>query len=532
MPSQTSRGRNSRDDRRGAADVIGIAVRQREVVEPPDAGVAQHRRDDPVADVEGRRRRQAAGVDEQRRPARKDDEGRVALPDVDERDVQPAVAARGDERPRLDAGSRPPRTPRRSRRAASRRATPAPALPTDGHAPRHSAHHSDRRRVVDSHDREPRRRRDAATSSAGANRTRSADRTRPAAPTCATHPTARPQRRRDERRSGTTAIPAICATAISGIARKFSAEPGERDAREDAARRPETAAPRPPPRPRTSADRPADGSHEPRGTAQHAESAFVVLRAQRLCGLRDHAVTAGTTTRIASVAPKVRTNAGSATDSGSAATSSRRHDGERVERRAALIERPRAEVDDRHQRRAIDRRAAADQTRVRAGAPRSPRASPSRPSQPASRNSAEQQAGEDRDVAARDRDHVIRARLLQPALHLVVQPGAIADDDGRDDRGRPRAPAADRRARSRVARTRAPRPSPRRATLPRADDLDERAALDRADERRAAPRERALVVRARRDRDSATAGAAAPASGRGGRRATRPCARRPALRRR
>ena len=58
------------EDRAGAADVIGIAVRQREVVEPPESGVAQDRRDDAVADVERGRRRQAAGVDQQRRAAR------------------------------------------------------------------------------------------------------------------------------------------------------------------------------------------------------------------------------------------------------------------------------------------------------------------------------------------------------------------------------------------------------------------------------------------------------------------------------
>ena len=37
---------------------------------------------------------------------------------------------------------------------------------------------------------------------------------------------------RDTSASGTTAIPAICATPINGMARKFNAESGERDARE------------------------------------------------------------------------------------------------------------------------------------------------------------------------------------------------------------------------------------------------------------------------------------------------------------
>ena len=103
------------------------------------------------------------------------------------------------------------------------------------------------------------------------------------------------------------------------------------------------------------------------------------------------------------------------------------------------------------------------------------------------------QAGENRDVAAGDRDHVIRARLLQPPLHVVVEAGAIADDDGRDDGGRLRAPAADGARRSRGARRRAPRRSPRRPAAAR-EHLDERAALHRADQRRPAPRQRALVV--------------------------------------
>ena len=38
---------------------------------------------------------------------------------------------------------------------------------------------------------------------------------------------------------------------------------------------------------------------------------------------------------------------------------------------------------------------------------------------------------------------MIGAGLLQPPLHVVVEPGAIADDDRRDDGGGLRAPAAD-----------------------------------------------------------------------------------------
>ena len=55
---------------------------------------------------------------------------------------------------------------------------------------------------------------------------------------------------------------------------------------------------------------------------------------------------------------------------------------------------------------------------------------------------AQQQAGEDRDVAAGDGDDVIRPRFLQPPLDFVAQPGAIAKHDGGDDRGGTRMPPA------------------------------------------------------------------------------------------
>ena len=48
---------------------------------------------------------------------------------------------------------------------------------------------------------------------------------------------------------------------------------------------------------------------------------------------------------------------------------------------------------------------------------------------------AEAHRGQQRDVAARDGDHVIRAGLLQPPLDVVGEPGAVADQDRGDDRG-------------------------------------------------------------------------------------------------
>ena len=89
---------------------------------------------------------------------------------------------------------------------------------------------------------------------------------------------------------------------------------------------------------------------------------------------------------------------------------------------------------------------------------------------------------------------MIRARLLQPALHIIVQSCAIADDDGVHDRGRLPAPSADETL-DRVAGKKPNTSCPLRPPLSVSDELDERAAFDRADKRRAAPRQHAFVVR-------------------------------------
>ena len=72
---------------------------------------------------------EAAGVDQQRRAKRKPDERRVALSDVDKRDVQPPVAARaaqaqGSAASRR-AAPRPQKAPQRRATGARRHQTPA-----------------------------------------------------------------------------------------------------------------------------------------------------------------------------------------------------------------------------------------------------------------------------------------------------------------------------------------------------------------------------------------------------------------------
>ncbi len=135
---------------------------------------------------------------------------------------------------------------------------------------------------------------------------------------------------------------------------------------------------------------------------------------------------------MASVAPKVSTNAGSSTDSGCAAT---RHAAANASVLSgglrwsiSLAAKYRTAI-------SVARSTDAPPPTSRAYATSTAMADSiaMRPSMPATRNADEHQARENRDVAAGDRDHVVGAGLLQPPLHLVVQAGAIADHDGGDD---------------------------------------------------------------------------------------------------
>jgi hypothetical protein len=95
-----------------------------------------------------------------------------------------------------------------------------------------------------------------------------------------------------------------------------------------------------------------------------------------------------------------------------------------------MIEGAAGEVHNRHQRRAIHRRPHAAND-----APVSDEQSDDgnhrgRAETPGDTEHAEQHAGENGDVAAGDCDDVIGSRFLQPTNHLVVQSGAVPDDDG------------------------------------------------------------------------------------------------------
>src|SRR5580765_4091010 len=125
---------------------------------------------------------------------------------------------------------------------------------------------------------------------AGTHSTRLADRTSPAAPRWARKPGRRP-RGADNSPTGTTTMPAICASAISGIARKLSARPANVT--------------------REKSSAPTGNSIASVATdAVNIETAGFRNRGIRIQGW------AGTIDRIASVAPKVRTKAGSTAENG------------------------------------------------------------------------------------------------------------------------------------------------------------------------------------------------------------------------
>ena len=103
------------------------------------------------------------------------------------------------------------------------------------------------------------------------------------------------------------------------------------------------------------------------------------------------------------------------------------------------------------------------------------------------------QAGKNRDVAAGNRDDVIRACLLQPALHLGVQPCAIANQDCGHDCRRSRAPRRHAR-RDRTANRGTCRRTRLREPCAAAGDINEPVALDRAHQRDTAPRQLPLRI--------------------------------------
>ena len=203
-------GAKSLEDRRGAADVIGIAVREQQRVEPPNAARPERRREHaaPMSKRAAAERR-AAGVDEHARWIGQFQQRRVPLADVEHREPQPAGRG-GVAQPacRLPAHDR--QRERKDDAMPQPRRTPLPAQ-RDREAS-----------VVGRHDH-------AAT---GAAREPSARARRRRVARCRQAPSPRRARasRRDARRRrrqpGTRrGCPPTCTIAISGTATRLSSSP-------------------------------------------------------------------------------------------------------------------------------------------------------------------------------------------------------------------------------------------------------------------------------------------------------------------
>ena len=169
----------------------------------------------------------------------------------------------------------------------------------------------------------------------------------------------------------------------------------------------------------------------------------------------------------------------------------RRH-GERVQRWTAMIEHAAREVDDRRRDRprhgcpgsrhdAVEEERGDHHSRGQAGR------------QPRDSRGGQEQRRQDRDVASGDRDDVVGPGLLQPPLVLRGQSRPVTDQYGGRDGLRLPAPAADE---PRELHARPGARGGRRLLdhVARCGDFDERGALHGADERNAAPRERARLV--------------------------------------
>ncbi len=461
------------DDGVGAADVIGIAVREDEIIEPPDAGQAQHRRHHAVADVERRRRRgarrahQTSGISQHRGAAGKPDERRIALPDVDKRHVEPAVPAGSRERPRL--GEHPERRRGRDYDGGCSELVRGSRPGTRGSSgvPPHTPGSHDGR-VVDRNDR-PGRWRDAKRGGRHeVNQVR-----RPHKPRGAEvrEETGGARKRRPDQRHRHGNHAGDLGHRHQRNRQKVKRQAGERHAREedraDGKQR------------RLGRNRCRKHRSDKRYQSRHSGGALEGERGDH----RENRQRGAKGENERGIDGRKRLRAGQA----------RRDKRERVERRAAEIGGAGRKGDHRHQRRPIDRRAAADEVAV--GAKHDNRRDHRAPAEHADKSeSGQHQPREDRDVAAGNRQHVVRAGFLQASLHLIVQPGTVADDDGQDDRGGLLAPAADGVADG------APGKRSRRCHLlvepvPGREHLDEGAALRASDERDAAQLQRPLAIR-------------------------------------
>ena len=198
------------------------------------------------------------------------------------------------------------------------------------------------------------------------------------------------------------------------------------------------------------------------------------------------------TTRMPNVAPKDSTNPGSSSTTGPPATPRVAAIASTLSVEPRMVENAREEIQERgadrtlHGRRRDDNFAVNEEQNDRRG-----RGDPGRDSQLAECSHHEDR--QNRDVPARDRDHVIRPGVLQATGVGIWKTCAVPNQHGNRDRRRLRAPPADGIAEP-VAN---PRPyfsgslSSERSV---GYDLDHRSALHVADQDNAPPRERTSIV--------------------------------------
>ena len=449
-------------DRGRAADVIGIGVRDQQALERAHANRAQRRRDDARADVEGRRRR-APGVDQQGAAVREEDERRVPLPDVEEHDAHRAGRT-WRHRDRRREGRRPHHERETQERREDRAARGGREQQRGGDGAVVDGHQSPRRRGHVA--RQPGNDVDETCRTDQPGRRHVRDISALRGDRC------RQRRTRECRERGPLH------DRHQGNGGEIQQEAGEGDPREDhrAGRREREL--------RTDScdqERGRRGRNPPEPGARRA---------------------VGQEPRRSKQDPERRAKR---ENEPGVEDRDRRHgerpargDAQGIHRRSAMVENPRTQVDRGRGNRAGHRRASPrkravedeqDDRRRR----RQPRWQAQHPRR------AKEQHREDGDVAARNRNDVIRARLLQAPLVLLGQPRAVADQDrggdarGRDARGRPAPGPYEARDLLARPRTRGRGGLRHAAALPH--DLHERAALDGADERDASPRERAAFVR-------------------------------------
>ena len=198
------------------------------------------------------------------------------------------------------------------------------------------------------------------------------------------------------------------------------------------------------------------------------------------------------TTRMPKVAPNDSTNPRIQQHDRPTRDSEGRGDREHVERRAAMVENAREEVQERGADRTLHRRRRHDNFAVdEEQNDRRSRRGPGRDSHLAERGHDEDR--ENRDVPARDRYHVIRPGILESAGIGIWKTCAVADQHGNRDRRRFRAPPADGVAKP-VANPRPYFRSPLSCERPVGHDLDHRSALHGADQDDAPPRQRTSIV--------------------------------------